>query len=77
SPSKIIRITITLSKLASFALVASATLSSWAQINTYNLEEVIKTSMARFDVPAMAVAVVQDDQVVFAKGFVVSNLNTN
>jgi len=67
----------TLTKLASFALLASATFSSWAQINTNNLEEVIKTSMARFDVPGMAVAVVQDDQVVFAKGFGVSNLNTN
>ena len=64
-------------KLASLALLASATFNSWAQINTTDLEEVINTSMARFDVPGMAVAVVQDDKVVFAKGFGTSNLNTN
>ena len=64
-------------KLASLALLASATFNSWAQINTTDLEEVINTSMARFDVPGMAVAVVQDDIVVFAKGFGISNLNTN
>jgi len=66
-----------LTKLASLALLASATFNSWAQINTTDLEEVINTSMARFDVPGMAVAVVQDDKVVFAKGFGISNLNTN
>jgi CubicO group peptidase (beta-lactamase class C family) len=66
-----------LTKLASLALLASATFNSWAQINTTHLEEVINTSMARFDVPGMAVAVVQDDKVVFAKGFGISNLNTN
>ena len=57
-----------LTKLASLALLASATFNSWAQINTTDLEEVINTSMTRFDVPGMAVAVVQDDKVVFAKG---------
>ncbi|MCK8118816.1 serine hydrolase [Pseudoalteromonas sp. 2CM37A] len=66
-----------LTKLASLALFASATFNSWAQINTTDLEEVINTSMARFEVPGMAVAVVQDDKVVFAKGFGTSNLNTN
>ncbi|ENN97940.1 MULTISPECIES: serine hydrolase [Pseudoalteromonas] len=66
-----------LTKLASLALLASATFNSWAQINTTDLEEVINTSMARFDVPGMAVAVVQDDKVVFARGFGTSNLNTN
>lgn len=66
-----------LTKLASLALLASATFNSWAQINTTDLEEVINTSMARFDVPGMAVAVVQDDKVVFAKGFGTSNRNTN
>ncbi|KPZ59039.1 D-alanyl-D-alanine-carboxypeptidase/endopeptidase AmpH precursor [Pseudoalteromonas sp. P1-13-1a] len=66
-----------LTKLASLALLACATFNSWAQINTTHLEEVINTSMARFDVPGMAVAVVQDDKVVFAKGFGTSNLNTN
>ena len=66
-----------LTKLASLVLLASATFNSWAQINTTDLEEVINTSMARFDVPGMAVAVVQDDKVVFAKGFGTSNLNTN
>ena len=66
-----------LSKLASLALLASATFNSWAQINTTHLEEVINTSMARFDVPGMAVAVVQDNKVVFAKGFGTSNLNTH
>jgi len=66
-----------LTKLASLALLASATFNSWAQINTTDLEEVINTSMTRFDVPGMAVAVVQDDKVVFAKGFGTSNLNTN
>ena len=66
-----------LTKLASLALLASATFNSWAQINTTDLEEVINTSMARFDVPGMSVAVVQDDKVVFARGFGTSNLNTN
>lgn len=66
-----------LTKLASLALLASATFNSWAQIDTTHLEEVINTSMARFDVPGMAVAVVQDDNVVFAKGFGISNLNTH
>ncbi|TMO81613.1 serine hydrolase [Pseudoalteromonas sp. S3776] len=66
-----------LTKLASLALLASATFNSWAQINTTHLEEVINSSMARFDVPGMAVAVVQDDKVVFAKGFGTSNLNTH
>ncbi|TMO71627.1 serine hydrolase [Pseudoalteromonas sp. S3785] len=66
-----------LTKLASLALLASATFNSWAQINTTHLEEVINSSMARFDVPGMAVAVVQDNKVVFAKGFGTSNLNTH
>jgi len=66
-----------LTKLASLALLASASFNSGAQIDTTHLEEVINTSMARFDVPGMAVAVVQDDNVVFAKGFGISNLNTH
>lgn len=66
-----------LTKLASLALLASASFNSGAKIDTTHLEEVINTSMARFDVPGMAVAVVQDDNVVFAKGFGISNLNTH
>lgn len=66
-----------LTKLASLALLASASFNSGAKIDTTHLEEVINTSMARFDVPGMAVAVVQDDNVVFAKGFGTRNLNTH
>jgi CubicO group peptidase (beta-lactamase class C family) len=65
-----------LTKLAAFSLLASTTFSSWAQVDTNKIEDVIKTSMARFDVPGMAVAIVENNEVVLAKGFGTANLNT-
>lgn len=64
-------------KLSAIALCACTTFSSWAQVDTTKIEDVIKTSMARFDVPGMAVAIVENDKVIFAKGFGVANIDTN
>ena len=66
-----------LTKLAAIALLAGTTFSSWAQVDTNKIDDVIKASMARFDVPGMAVAIVENDKVIFAKGFGVTNLDTN
>lgn len=66
-----------LTKLATIALLAGTTFSSWAQVDTNKIDDVIKASMARFDVPGMAVAIVENDKVIFAKGFGVTNLDTN
>lgn len=66
-----------LTKLAAIALLAGTTFSSWAQVDTNKIDDVIKVSMARFDVPGMAVAIVENDKVIFAKGFGVTNLDTN
>ncbi|MBG9991196.1 serine hydrolase [Pseudoalteromonas sp. NZS37] len=66
-----------LTKLAAMALLAGTTFSSWAQVDTNKIDDVIKASMARFDVPGMAVAIVENDKVIFAKGFGVTNLDTN
>ncbi|MGO2075081.1 MAG: serine hydrolase domain-containing protein, partial [Pseudoalteromonas sp.] len=67
-------------KLKSLAVIAtlalSCTFSSVAQVNSDNIEQVIKASMARFDVPGMAVAIVENDKVILAKGFGISNLET-
>ncbi|GAA69490.1 MULTISPECIES: serine hydrolase [unclassified Pseudoalteromonas] len=66
-----------LTKLAAIALLAGTSFSSWAQVDTNKIDDVIKASMARFDVPGMAVAIVENDKVIFAKGFGVTNLDTN
>lgn len=66
-----------LTKLAAIALLAGTTFSSWAQVDTNKIDDVIKAPMARFDVPGMAVAIVENDKVIFAKGFGVTNLDTN
>jgi len=66
-----------LTKLAAITLLAGTTFSSWAQVDTNKIDDVIKASMARFDVPGMAVAIVENDKVIFAKGFGVTNLDTN
>lgn len=66
-----------LTKLAAIALLAGTTFSSWAQVDTNKIDDVIKASMARFDVPGMAVAIVENDKVIFAKGFGVTNLDTS
>ena len=58
------------------ALLSSCSFYSYADIDTKKIEKVIETSMARFDVPGMAVAIVENDQVVLAKGFGVSHLDT-
>ncbi|MDN3380099.1 MULTISPECIES: serine hydrolase [unclassified Pseudoalteromonas] len=67
---KLTKLAITASLLTGFAF------NSHAEIDTKQLNQVIENSMARFDVPGMAVAVVENDKVVFAKGFGVSHLNT-
>lgn len=48
----------------------------FAAINTAQLESTIEHSMKRFDVPGMAVAVVEKGEVVFAKGFGVRHLDS-
>ena len=58
------------------ALLSSCSFYSYADIDTKKIEKVIETSMARFDVPGMAVAIVENDKVVLAKGFGVSHLDT-
>lgn len=67
-------------KLTKLAIAASLltgfAFNSYAEIDSKQLNQVIENSMARFDVPGMAVAVVENDQVVFAKGFGVSNLDS-
>lgn len=67
-------------KLTKLAIAASLltgfAFNSHAEIDTKQLNQVIENSMARFDVPGMAVAVVENDKVVFAKGFGVSHLDT-
>ena len=47
-----------------------------AAIDTKRLETTITHSMERFEVPGMAVAVVEDGEVVFAKGFGIRHLTT-
>jgi len=66
-----------LKKLAAAALLSGWAFTSAAAVDTDKITNVINTSMARFDVPGMAVAIVENDKVVFAKGFGVANLNTN
>ncbi|EWH06476.1 beta-lactamase [Pseudoalteromonas lipolytica SCSIO 04301] len=58
------------------ALLTSCAFNSYADIDTQKIEKVIETSMARFDVPGMAVAIVENDKVVLAKGFGIANLDT-
>lgn len=66
-------------KLHTLALAVTA-LSSLAftvnakPVNSDEISKVIEQSMARFDVPGMAVAVVQDGKVVLAEGFGVRHL---
>ncbi|MFN8864743.1 MAG: serine hydrolase domain-containing protein, partial [Flavobacteriales bacterium] len=41
------------------------------------LDKLFASSVASFNVPGMAVAIVQDDQIVFSKGYGVANVSTN
>ena len=51
-----------LTKLAiAGALLTGCAFNSYADIDTAQIEQVIENSMARFDVPGMAVAVVEND----------------
>jgi CubicO group peptidase (beta-lactamase class C family) len=66
-------------KLVSKITLALGVLASsqlYAAIDTKQLEQTIKHSMSRFDVPGMAVAVVENGEVVFSKGFGVRHLET-
>ena len=66
-------------KLVSKITLALGVLASsqlYAAIDTKQLEQTIKYSMSRFDVPGMAVAVVENSEVVFSKGFGVRHLET-
>ncbi len=68
----------TFSKLIKgLGLVAAITASqAFAAVDSAQLESTIKKSMARFNVPGMAVAVVENDKVVLAKGFGVRHLDS-
>jgi hypothetical protein len=41
------------------------------------LDKLFASSVASFNVPGMAVAIVQDDQLIFSKGYGVANVSTN
>ncbi|MGB0985914.1 MAG: serine hydrolase [Pseudoalteromonas spongiae] len=56
------------------ALSVIASSQVYAAIDSKQLEQTITQSMTRFDVPGMAVAVVENGEVVFSKGFGVRHL---
>ncbi len=67
-------------KLKSILLVSAALagmhFNADAKLNEQKITAAIEQSMARFDVPGMAVAVVEDGKVAYAKGFGVRHLDT-
>lgn len=65
-----------LTSLATAIGLSIASFSSFAAVDTVKIEKIINASMARFDVPGMAVAIVENDKVLLAKGFGVSHLDT-
>ncbi len=58
------------------AMLASVSCFSLAKLTTTNINQAVETSMAKFNVPGMAIAVVENDQVIMAKGFGVRHLTT-
>ncbi|MDE3272255.1 serine hydrolase [Pseudoalteromonas sp. G4] len=58
------------------ALGVIASSQLYAAIDNKQLEQTIEQSMKRFEVPGMAVAVVENGEVVFSKGFGVRHLTT-
>lgn len=67
---------LTLSSLAALLSASIFSHSAVADVDPVKLEQTIARSMARFDIPGMAVAVVENDKVVFAKGFGVRHLES-
>ena len=57
-------------------LAASLSFSSVAQVDANKIETIVENSMARFNVPGLAIAIVEDDKLVLAKGFGVKHLAT-
>ena len=65
-----------LSAIFSGMLAASLSFSSVAQVDADKISTIVENSMARFNVPGLAIAVVEDDKVIMAKGFGVKHLDT-
>src|SRR5690606_2737024 len=60
-----------------FLFVAgSSSLSVQAQMSTKKIDQLVENTMKTFDVPGIAVSVVKDGKVVYAKGHGVRSLNT-
>jgi CubicO group peptidase (beta-lactamase class C family) len=50
---------------------------SWAQVITPDsIDRLVERTLKTFDVPGIAVAIVKDDKMIFAKGYGVASLNT-
>ncbi|MFY8274037.1 serine hydrolase [Pseudoalteromonas sp. SSDWG2] len=64
------------SLLLSCAVLAGVHFNAVAKLDENKITQAIERSMARFDVPGMAVAVVADGEVFYAKGFGVRHLET-
>ena len=62
--------------LVAASTYAALSLPAFAALDEAKITQVIEQSMARFNVPGMAVAVVEDGEVAYAKGFGVRNLDT-
>jgi len=65
-----------LSAIFSGMLAASLSFSSVAQVDADKIATIVENSMARFNVPGLAIAVVENDKVIMAKGFGVKHLDT-
>ncbi|SFC68986.1 serine hydrolase [Pseudoalteromonas denitrificans] len=57
-------------------LLALLSFTSLAKVNSEKIERVIENSMARFNVPGLAIAIVEDNEVIMAKGFGIKHLDT-
>ncbi len=57
-------------------LALAFSLASWAQLSETQIDDVVQRTMKTFDVPGIAVGIVKDGQVVLAKGYGVTNINT-
>ena len=64
-------------KIACFLYITLfATQITSAQITESQLDDVVKKSMATFNVPGIAVAIIKDGKIVISKGYGVSNIKT-
>ena len=53
------------------------TFGSIAQITEKEVDILVENTMKAFDVPGIAVGIIKDGKLVLAKGYGVSNINTN